>query len=281
MLITAEGVKRVRALYGSPNNLALYLERTFLVTLALATLLPASKQRIAWILAGGVQAVALLLTFSKGSLFLGLPAGLLTLWLGGMLLLPMQGRSRRPLIWLATAAFAFALALLPFLGTERFRRLLDLSQGTGYLRVQLWRSSWQMALDHLPFGVGPDNFLYAYRSAYLLPEAWQEPNLNHPHNWILDWWTRIGLPGLVMAMALFATGFYALWRTAKSVARTQIPEAVLSLGFLAAGIGALTHGLIDASFALPDLMIVWVLILMAAIALPEHDDAHSGSQTPT
>ena len=34
MLITAAGVKRVRALYGSPNNLALYLERTFLVTLA-------------------------------------------------------------------------------------------------------------------------------------------------------------------------------------------------------------------------------------------------------
>ena len=84
-----------------------------------------------------------------------------------------------------------------------------------------------------------------------------------------------------MAVSLFAIGFYELWRSANSVARTQIPEAVLSLGFLAAGIGALTHGLIDASFALPDLMIVWVLILMAAIALPEHDDAHSGSQTPT
>ena len=36
MLITAEGVRRVRGLYGSPNNLALYLERTLAVTLALA-----------------------------------------------------------------------------------------------------------------------------------------------------------------------------------------------------------------------------------------------------
>jgi len=36
MLIEAEGVFRVRGLYGSPNNLALYLDRTLAVTLALA-----------------------------------------------------------------------------------------------------------------------------------------------------------------------------------------------------------------------------------------------------
>ena len=45
--------------------------------------------------------------------------------------------------------------------------------------------------------------------------------------------------------------------------RSQQTEAVLSLGLLAAGVAALAHGLIDASYALPDLMIVWVLILMA------------------
>lgn len=53
-----------------------------------------------------------------------------------------------------------------------------------------------MALDHPLLGVGPDNFLYAYRSGYLLPSAWQEPNLNHPHTLLLDWWTRLGIPGV-------------------------------------------------------------------------------------
>lgn len=281
MLITAEGVHRIRALYGSPNNLALYLERTFMVSLSLAAFLPASKWRTVWAAAACVQAAALLLTFSKGSLLLGVPAGLFVLWLGGMILLPRQGRSRRPLAWLAAAALVFVLALLPFLGTERFQRLLDFSQGTGYLRLQLWRSAWQMALDHPLLGVGPDNFLYAYRSAYLLPQAWQEPNLNHPHNWILDWWTRIGVPGLAVAVGLFTLGFYRLWRAASTASRAQLPEAVLNLGLLAAGVAALTHGLIDASYALPDLMIVWVLILMAAEALPEYDNTCSGSGKQT
>ena len=135
-----------------------------------------------------------------------------------------------------------------------------------------------MALDHPLLGVGPDNFLYAYRSTYLLPEAWQEPNLNHPHNWLLDWWTRIGLAGLAGAVALFRYRPHAhAGRRHKPAHRHHPPEAVLSLGLLAAGVAALAHGLIDASFALPDLMIVWVLILMATIALPERNPARSGS----
>ena len=92
------------------------------------------------------------------------------------------------------------LMLIPFLGTERFQRLFDFRQGTSFLRLQLWRGSLQMALDHPWLGVGPDNFLYAYRSTYLLPAAWEEPSLNHPHNWILDWWTRLGLPGLALGL---------------------------------------------------------------------------------
>ena len=271
MVIAAEGVHRIRAFYGSPNNLALYLERTFLVSLALGALMPFGKPRVAFAAAAAVQALALVLTFSKGAIVLGVPAGIAVLWIGGLFLLPKQGRSRRPLLWLGAAAVVIVLVLAPFLGTERFRGLLDFSQGTGFLRLQLWRSSWRMALDHLLLGVGPDNFLYTYRSTYLLPQAWQEPNLNHPHNWILDWWTHIGLPGLALATALFVVGLAARWRTSVAAAASRPAEAVLSLGFLAAGVGALVHGLIDASFALPDLMISWVLILMAVIALDEEN----------
>jgi len=271
MLISAEGVYRIRAFYGSPNNLALYLERTFLAALAWAAFFPAGRARLLSALAAGLQGAALLLTFSKGALFLGVPAGLVTLWAGGLFILPSQGRSRRPLLWLAGVAALFVAALLPFLPTERFQRLLDFSQGTGYLRLQLWRSAWQMALDHPWLGVGPDNFLYAYRSFYLLPQAWQEPNLNHPHNWPLDWWTRLGIPGLALALAWFAAGMAGLWRRVQLCRTPALQRAgALNLGLLAAAIAALTHGLIDASYALPDLMLVWVLILMASNMTPEH-----------
>jgi O-antigen ligase len=265
-VIQAEGVQRIRAFYGSPNNLALYLERTLMVALAYGLLLPWGRARVLAGIAALIQGVALLLTFSKGSLLLGLPAGLATLWLGGLVALRVQGASRRALWWLAAAAGMGLVLLLPFLGTERFQRLLDFSQGTGLFRLLLWRSALQMALDHPLLGVGPDNFLYVFRSGYLLPAAWQEPNLNHPHNWLLDWWTRLGLPGLALGAAFFVTGCGLIWGRLRRTPAGPPQTTALWLGLLAATVAALVHGLIDLSYAAPDLMLVWVLMFYLAAA---------------
>ena len=187
VVTAAEGVLRVQAFYGSPNNLALYLDRTLAVTLALALFLDHGRLRFIWGAAAAVQGAALLLTFSKGSLLLALPVTLVVLGVGGWWLLRAEGRSIRRLLFLAAIAGVGIVLLAPFVGAERFQRLFNLTEGTGFLRLQLWRSTWQMALDHPLVGVGPDQFLYWYRSDYLLPAAWREPNLNHPHNLILDW----------------------------------------------------------------------------------------------
>ncbi|MCB0093361.1 MAG: O-antigen ligase family protein, partial [Caldilineaceae bacterium] len=265
MLITAEGVYRVRGLYGSPNNLALYLERTLAVALAL-TLFGVGRQRLLWGVLAAVQLVALLLTFSKGGILLGLPAALVTLMLVGLMGQRAQFPARRVGLIVAAVALLALLIVTPFLGTERFQRLLDFSQGTGFIRLQLWRSAWQMALDHPLLGVGPDNFLYAYRSDYLLPAAWQEPNLNHPHQFFLDWWTRLGLPGLVLGLLFFGAGLRRLWRVLNlNVHKANVAlksDMALYAGLLAAAAAGLAHGLIDVSYALPDLMIVWVLLFL-------------------
>jgi len=279
MIIQAEGVTRVRGLYGSPNNLALYLERTVAVGIgywilgigdwglgrsySVLRILYFIGRRDHWIRSTQYailllpQLAALVLTFSKGALFLGIPALLLVMGVGGAVLLARQGKSLRFLWWLAGIGGIVALGLLPFLGTERFRLLLDFgAETTGGLRLNLWRSAWQMALEHPWLGVGPDNFLYAYRSGYILPAAWQDPNLNHPHNFVLDWWSRLGLPGLLLAALWLGIGTRSLWRQLRTGTNPG-----LALGCLAAIAAALAHGLIDASYALPDLMIVWVLLL--------------------
>jgi O-antigen ligase len=251
----AEGVRRIQAFYGSGNNLALYLDRTLAVVVTLVLFAPSGRQRLLWALLAVPQLLAWLLTFSKGSLLLAAPVMALVLVIGGSWLLRLEGRSLRPLWLLLGLGGVAALVLAPFLGAERFQRLLDFGEGTGFLRLQLWRSSWQMALDHPLLGVGPDNFLYAYRSGYLLPTAWQEPHLNHPHNLVVDWWTRLGVPGLLLGLAWLGTGVAAVVRWLRGG-----PERPLALGVLAACAAGLAHGLIDVSYALPDLMIVWVLL---------------------
>ncbi|MFO7634013.1 MAG: O-antigen ligase family protein, partial [Caldilinea sp.] len=255
----AEGVRRVQALYDSANNLALYLDRTLAVTLALALFVRGRRQQMLWATLAAVQGLAWLLTFSKGALFLAAPAMVLVLVVGGFWLLRRRGDSTKPLLALVAVIAIGGVALTPFLGAERFQRLLDFEQGTGFLRLQLWRSSWQMALDHPLLGVGPDQFLYHYRSGYLLPEAWQEPSLNHPHNVLLDWWTRLGLAGVVLGMSWLSAGMWSIWRWLKQTT-SRSSEAALALGCLAAAGAGLAHGLIDVSYALPELMLVWVLI---------------------
>ncbi len=261
-LVGAEGVTRLRSVYGSPNNLAAYLERTTAVSLALMLFAPQMRVKLLAGVALLPQLAALLLTFSKGGIFLALPAMMIVIALGGILLLRQQGKSVR-LLWGLVAIVALAgLALIPAIGTERFRGLLDPSSATSLMRINLWRSSWQMAKDHWLLGVGPDNFLYTYRSGYLLPAAWKEPNLNHPHNFVLDWWTRLGIPGLVLGLTWWGLLMRRQWKaiTSYELRITNGYRKALSLGLLAAIIASLAHGLIDVSYALPDLMIVWAVI---------------------
>ena len=153
------------------------------------------------------------------------------------------------------------VALLPVVSTERFRSLLDLTSGTSFIRTQIWQSAIAMIREHLWFGVGLDNFLYQYRTRYILPTAFAEVGLSHPHNLLLDVWTRLGLLGVGWLSALLVV----FWRIAIRLYRAQ-PDGdtrALTLGLMASMLAALAHGLIDNSFFLVDLAFVLMLTLAA------------------
>jgi O-antigen ligase len=261
-LIVAEGgVARIRGVYGSPNNLALYLERALPIAVAAAAIGTGRARRAGYATAVVVLALATLLTFSKGALLLGVPAGLavvLVCWLGrsGWLLLG--------------GTVAAALAALPILARlPRFASLLDLSEGTSFFRVKLWVSAWHMFLDDPLLGVGPDNFLYLYRSRYILPEAWQEPNLSHPHNLLLDFLSRFGLLGLAAGLWLTLAFWHAAHsvyrRLAASAGRLAEPERRSLLALLVGSMGLvaamLAHGLVDHGLFLVDLSYAFFMAL--------------------
>ena len=251
-LITAEGVWRVRGLYGSPNNLALYLERALPVLLAVAWQGRQQVSRWLYGLAALPVLAALVMTLSKGALLIGLPAALLAMGLA---------QRRRKATWFAVGAVVVvALLVLPFAFTERFRSVLNLSTGTAFFRLKLWRATLSMIADHPFTGVGMDNFLYSYRSRYVLPSAWGELDLSHPHNLILDTWTRLGLPGLAAVGWLLFAFLRIAWRQFQAATGDQ---RALLLGLGAAMVAALAHGLVDHALFLIDLSFVFAL--MAAL----------------
>ena len=142
--------------------------------------------------------------------------------------------------------------------TPRFADLLNFTAGTSFYRLKLWQGAWRMALDHPWLGVGPDNFLYAYRTRYVLPSAWQELNLSHPHNIVLDLWTRLGIPGLAVGIWAIVAGARRAWTLLQQPDPWVWPIALGLLGGLAATVA---HGLIDNSLFLVDLMAIFMVSL--------------------
>ncbi len=252
--IDVEGVWRVRALYGSPNNLALLLVRIVPLAVALAAFgAKGSRALRFWLWAAAlVTAAACVATFSKGALLLGLPVGLTGVLVGGA----WRARRRWPLLLLALLAAAGLMALLALFRTPRFADLLNLESGTTFIRLKLWLAAWSMTLDHPWLGVGPDNFLYAYRTHYVLPSAWQELNLSHPHNIFLDLWTRLGLIGVLAGGWALLTSLRRGWQIFRRGADRAWP---LALGLLAGLVATVAHGLIDNSLFLVDLMALFML----------------------
>ncbi len=266
-LITAEGgLLRLRSIYGSPNNVALYLGRVVPLLGAMALL--GSKQihgRRWWVYTAVLlpTLLALLLTFSKGGLFLGLPAAFaIVFWQWQR----VNGRKTWP--WLL--AFG-ALSLIGLFAIEQVPALagrLSLTGETGVFRLSLWQASLNMVRDHPWFGVGLDNFLYEYRGRYILEAAWRDPNLSHPHNLFLDFATRIGLPGLLIGLWLISTPVRILWRLRSAISPEWLPVAV---GLGAALVDMVFHGLVDHSFFLVDLAFAFYLLLGTAVWLQTHE----------
>lgn len=254
-VIIGEGVRRVLAVYGSPNNLALYLARALPLLVALALFLENRRVRLVCALVALPIAAALYLTYSRGAWLLGLPAGLLFLaWFG-------ERRTRFAVIGLLVLG---VILLVPFLGTPRGQSLFQEGTGTGFFRVSVWGSGVAMLRDHPVLGVGLDNFLYEY-DKYMNPQAWREPNLSHPHNVLLDFWLRTGLLGLGVMIWMVA-GFY---QRGLNLLRRPGSSRALALGLGASMTAALAHGMIDAAYFYVDLAFAFMLMQGVMLELRE------------
>lgn len=248
--LSVEGVSRVSGVYPQPNALALFLERPLLLAVGLAVVFQA-RLRWAWMGAAALIGVVLVMTFSRGAV---LAAGIT------IVVVLLLGQRRR-LAGLATAGGVALAAALAITASSRIDNLF--AGGSGSLRVDLWESSLQMIRDHPIFGIGPDQFLYVYAPRYIKPQAWSERFTSHPHDIILDVWLRLGIMGVVLALAYLAVFAWMTWGIVRK-------RHVLGLAASGGIIVGMLHGLVDNGYFLPDLaLIFWFLTALLAAAYQE------------
>jgi O-antigen ligase len=257
VVLAEQGSRRLASVYGSPNNAALFLGRCVPYAFAMLLIAPGGLRRAVAGLALVVLLLATVLTQSGGALLFGIPAGIISvliLW-----------NRRRGLI-VAGAVGLLLIALIPFV-IPRLQGALALTRASSFVRTQVWASTISLLRERPLTGAGIDQFLYLYRSRYILPEAWREPDLSHPHNIILDYWVTLGIMGLAVLAAL-QLGFWrsalAAWRRWRERDPLLAAVAVGAIGSMAA---FLAHGLIDNSYFVVDLAYVFCLTLAIAVRL--------------
>ncbi len=239
--VVVEGTHRIAGPYQHPNSLAIYQARALAFAAAWWALDGRARRWLTPVVV--VIGLATVATFSRGAIMAAGVAGLLILWHA-----PPRVR--------ATGYAAGALGLTGLLIVAR-ERMLDLfSGGSGSLRLAIWDSALRMIADRPIRGYGNDQFLYAYLPRYVNPVAWSERFTAHAHNFILDFWVRLGIIGLAFAILAAIACLRAGWRfTAGSGMGDMVP--------LAAGVGlvaVVVHGLVDNAYFAHDLaMSAWVL----------------------
>ncbi|MCY4064565.1 MAG: O-antigen ligase family protein [Chloroflexi bacterium] len=261
-IILAQGHLPLKSVYGSPNNVGLLLGRA--IPLALALLLVKVDSRLRRFALGAlvIMLPALMLTQSIGAILLGVPAGLSAVFIGRF------GRKAvAPLVALAALGAVSVMLLAQYSATVA--NALDFTSGTSFVRLRLWESSIAMLQDRPFTGFGLDQFLYYFGGEYIRPDVIWDADLSHPHNFILDFWTRLSVLGL----CLFGLIQFLFWRDLNAIIasyrRADSLLYALALGLSGSMAALLAHGLVDNSVFVIDLAFLFMFQIAAMMRLKQ------------
>lgn len=249
-----EGVNRVSSVYPSATAFGIYEGRALALGIVLAFFLPAiwRRWRIAATMLSIVTGLGVFFSFARGA------------WIGvfvALVVVALITRKRALILSLGGVIVAGLLAAIP-LTLLNVRRLTDLfnlgsDSNTGIARFVIWDAALKIIRDHPILGIGQDQFLYQDKS-YGVPQS-RLFTTSHPHNWILDFWLRLGLPGLLWMLAALTYFFRQCYQLWKRYGDTAL--GALAIGLLASMVDFAVHGLLDMAYFTMDLAVTFWLTM--------------------
>ncbi len=264
-----EGVNRVSSVYPSATAFGIYAGRGLALGLVLFYFLPREwrRWRIAVGLLSGLIGLGVLFSFARGA------------WIGVFVALTVVALVTRYRALLVSVGAVLAAGIVGMLlalagNIERITSIVNLGteDNTGVARFRIWEAGRKILLDSPFLGIGQDQFAYQDPS-YGVPTA-RLFTTSHPHNFLLDFWLRLGLPGLLWilgTLAFVTWQFQGLWLKHKGTAL-----GALALGLMATMVDFAVHGLLDMAYFTMDLALTFwltagLLVLMLRLK-PAADD---------
>ena len=274
-----EGVGRAIGVYSGATAFGIFMGRALPLAIVLALFLPRGdahwrRRRWAYALLALPIATGMIASFARGA-WLGVAAALIVVVL--------VSRNRALLIGLGALAVALVPVLYVFRGVERLFSLFG-NDGTGTSRIIIWQAALRVIRDHRWTGIGQDQFLYQDPS-YGIPNL-RFLTVNHPHNFVLDFWLRLGIWGLATVLATLTAFFLSGLRAYNRFRGTVL--AAIALALIAGMTDFVVHGLLDMAYFTQDLALTfWLLVGLMGIVwhhtqrrMAEEEAAVTAAQEP-
>lgn len=139
---------------------------------------------------------------------------------------------------------------------------LLLNDWSGIVRKQIWAETWAMLRDNWLWGAG----LAGYQIKIVPYHAkWFEIYL-YPHNIIMNFWSELGLLGL-LSFAWLAVRYF--WENVSNFVRATGEilrwNRIISLTLIAVMAEIIIHGLVDAPYFKNDLSVLLMIFLAATV----------------
>lgn len=250
----------------SANHIGAVFVLSLPMTLALAVS-SARWRRWGWVAAAAIQGAALVLTFTRSSILIGIIISV------GFLLLQRRVLMLAVVTAVATAILASAFTL-SCAGAPLGERIAERSD-----RLALWYAAGLMMLDHPLVGVGLDRMFDEVRAN---PERYRETPFgratNTAHNTILLAAAETGVFGGLGVLGInLGLGLIALRRAWRALLR----QHALALAAALTLVGYLGQGMVNNLFSVPATSVVFALVVGAVVGAPGGgEDRPYTSRTP-
>jgi len=285
-LWSAEATRRVTSVFGYPNAVGLYLESIillmvgFVISKTKATALKPLNDKwkiIFLVITILISILAIIFAKSVGA-SLGVGAGIICFALFA------NKKSRiSAIIFLLVAAIGIA-TYQP--ARHQALKYLTLNDFSGQVRKAQWKETWEMLKvdNHWLWGSGLSsyqNVIKPFHKEGIFVKDYDDPDAQrklvfneeyrkahwqpleiylYPHNIILNFWTELGLAGLLLFAWIIVK---YLFLGVKSLKLKVENERYLMVGLICAMVVMVVHGLVDVPYFKNDLAVIfWILMVM-------------------
>jgi len=206
--------------------------------------------RIGALAAGIIMLFPLIFTFTRSS-WLGFISGLFFI---GIL------QNKKLIVGLLIGIILF-LFLSPAPIKKRALSIFDPHHPKNVERIYMWKAGIKMMKDHPPTGVGDIDLGKLYQK-YKLPEA--KEKVGHLHNNLIMFGVTLGIPGLLVLLALFLKIFIEELKIYYSTSQKDWLLRGTVLGSLAVFVGFQVNGLFEWNFGDAEIaMLLWLSVGLA------------------